>query len=1104
MEGRKTTAQLKAYLDNAGDILDVDGNGALSSSNDGLVIFKYLLNPNSNNLHTTIANNAVEGKKTTAQLKTYLDELELESEIINVSVGSSTIQAFDSYATGCVDAACEHNFAVAIGIEQGGKLSAADGSILYDNFVEHFASGPLIKDSIPQNTSTNKIWLPPNSSSCNAVFFNDKMKIYNPTANDISVMRLINSSGTITSEVVNQARNNCSMVGPADQDLRYTNPISNILVDPVTVTANAFTMFNINGQKLDLSALETAKILFVDKADYDAKIAAGEPLTFDSCMQMEFSIQGDGSRSTNASDKDSWISCIQSSYEYLNTQPGTPIANAGNNQSVAFSTTVNLSGSATDSDGTIVSYAWTQIYGTKLTLTAADTANASFDSSGVDFAGEVLTFALTVTDNDGVTARDNVIITVAANPDRLIANAGIDQSDIEIDATVTLTASTTGGTGSISNYAWQQISGATVSITGANSAVASFVAPRVTATGTTIDIVLQLTVTDSNNATATDTITITVDAFVLTAAEELAAIFALGTSPTALVDYPVLDAEADGISGQTERAQHIVDSLTNLDGVTVTYISNSTPKLFNVAKSGETAINVLQDSSSGSAVSLDTLSVFKDIYFQTIQAKWDILHPVLTPAEIKAANELKITNLVGSYSVTVITISNAGGLYANYEQTYVTNVNGFPTLYFRFGNYADFGVIPQSIFDTKFDEFVAKLIADELTPAEVRAIRIAEIESVGNNGVTVVHDGFDSNSFTITLGNDSVNVSTLSVFSTNHALEFLSTSELNTFKTAVIEARDNLLAAAELAALRTERINQLEALDQNSVTVTYYDDAGSDQFGVNNGTTVTYLDAVDYGANKIENLTAGEYTTYKDAIILKRNQLDPISDYNLNTALSTFYDATTAPDAVGGGAGYGQQLPATIESVAATAFGSGDNDTIEAFLKKLSNGATHKGIDSYLEWFPNTSYLVTNNGGEGNGFYDIPLTDNAYLAGNAGDWEFIDLSESNVRHLAYHIMWNFYTLANQSEATLKGFRLARFDSYVKAARGNDWGYNESTHSNGSLQYKPTYNSLGELASGADPAITSNFQTGAVSPGELSASNWADMLAHWKVQVTNAD
>ena len=73
ISGRTTTPELKAYLDDAGDILDVDGNESLSSSNDGLVIFKYLLNPNSNNLHTTIANDAMEGRKSTAELKAYLD-----------------------------------------------------------------------------------------------------------------------------------------------------------------------------------------------------------------------------------------------------------------------------------------------------------------------------------------------------------------------------------------------------------------------------------------------------------------------------------------------------------------------------------------------------------------------------------------------------------------------------------------------------------------------------------------------------------------------------------------------------------------------------------------------------------------------------------------------------------------------------------------------------------------------------------------------------------------------------------------------------------------------------------------------------------------------
>ncbi len=73
MEGRETTPELKAYLDDARYILDVDGNGSFTASNDGLIIFKYLLNSNANNLHTTISSNAIEGRKTTTELKAYLD-----------------------------------------------------------------------------------------------------------------------------------------------------------------------------------------------------------------------------------------------------------------------------------------------------------------------------------------------------------------------------------------------------------------------------------------------------------------------------------------------------------------------------------------------------------------------------------------------------------------------------------------------------------------------------------------------------------------------------------------------------------------------------------------------------------------------------------------------------------------------------------------------------------------------------------------------------------------------------------------------------------------------------------------------------------------------
>ena len=68
---RNTTAELKAYLDAACNILDVDGDGVVNSENDGEIIFKYLLNYNDNTLHEDISDDAT--RRTTAELKAYLD-----------------------------------------------------------------------------------------------------------------------------------------------------------------------------------------------------------------------------------------------------------------------------------------------------------------------------------------------------------------------------------------------------------------------------------------------------------------------------------------------------------------------------------------------------------------------------------------------------------------------------------------------------------------------------------------------------------------------------------------------------------------------------------------------------------------------------------------------------------------------------------------------------------------------------------------------------------------------------------------------------------------------------------------------------------------------
>ena len=98
----------------------------------------------------------------------------------------------------------------------------------------------------------------------------------------------------------------------------------------------------------------------------------------------------------------------------LDTLPSSnqpPIADAGPDQSVEGGVMVFLSGTANDTDGTIAAYAWTQTGGPAVSLTGADAATAVFVAPEVS-VDETLTFRLTVRDDEGVQASDEMRVTV--------------------------------------------------------------------------------------------------------------------------------------------------------------------------------------------------------------------------------------------------------------------------------------------------------------------------------------------------------------------------------------------------------------------------------------------------------------------------------------------------------------------------------------------------------------------------------------------------------------------------------------------------------------------------------------------------------------------
>jgi len=184
-----------------------------------------------------------------------------------------------------------------------------------------------------------------------------------------------------------------------------------------------------------------------------------------------------------------------------------PIANAGVDQAVNEGSVVNLDGTgSSDSDGTINVYSWSQTAGPVVTLAGANTASPNFTAPSVA-TDTVLTFELTVTDNDGAIATDSVDITVQNVNQLPAANAGIDQTVNENDSVNLDGTASSDSDGSITTYSWTQVAGPVVTLTGATTATPGFTAPAVT---TDTALIFELTVTDNNGGNATDTVVVTV------------------------------------------------------------------------------------------------------------------------------------------------------------------------------------------------------------------------------------------------------------------------------------------------------------------------------------------------------------------------------------------------------------------------------------------------------------------------------------------------------------------------------------------------------------------------------------------------------------------
>lgn len=247
-----------------------------------------------------------------------------------------------------------------------------------------------------------------------------------------------------------------------------------------------------------------------------------------------------------------------------------PTANAGNNQTITLPlNSVTLTGSGTDTDGTITAYTWTKIAGPASgTITNASAAQTTFTG----LTEGIYKIQLRVTDNSGGVSFDTVAITVLRANVLPVANAGNNQTITLPVNSVTLTGSGTDADGTIVSFSWTKIAGpATFTISNANAAQTTVTALL---TGT---YSFSLTVTDNNGGRSSDTVQVIVNP-------------AVNIIPTAF-------AGSNQIITLPVNSVTLTGSGTDIDGTISTYnwvkISGPSSFIFSNANAAQTMVNNL-------------------------------------------------------------------------------------------------------------------------------------------------------------------------------------------------------------------------------------------------------------------------------------------------------------------------------------------------------------------------------------------------------------------------------------------------------------------------------------------------------------------------------
>jgi LmbE family N-acetylglucosaminyl deacetylase len=186
-----------------------------------------------------------------------------------------------------------------------------------------------------------------------------------------------------------------------------------------------------------------------------------------------------------------------------------PSANAGPDQTVAGSSTVQLNGTgSSDPENATLTYSWTQTSGPAVILNGATTATPSFTAPAATAAAQLLRFQLTVSDGTQ-TASDTVDVVIPGTVNLVpTANAGPD-ANVAPGTSATLNGSgSSDPEGHALTYAWSQTAGPAVTLSSTTVVNPSFLVPTTAPNGSVLTF--QLVVNDGTQSSAPDAVALTV------------------------------------------------------------------------------------------------------------------------------------------------------------------------------------------------------------------------------------------------------------------------------------------------------------------------------------------------------------------------------------------------------------------------------------------------------------------------------------------------------------------------------------------------------------------------------------------------------------------